>query len=207
MRKIYLLTIILCLIPMTSFTSNHFENQIEAIKSLSSSDLAFHNVLIDAINKKIEQSNKQTYNNKVKDGIENILSKNASRYWLVFDFIALYGNGGMQMVILTSPEELPFKKWQLRKTVEAFSYYKCHELAGFFENLIPKSIEWSNAIEALNKREDAGETIPEAEFQKIWDMVDSNDEPFYKLLEKKNIFEEIYKDIQKAPETYLQQLP
>ena len=205
--RILLSAAVLCLIPMISIPSNLYEedSQKSITIPLSSEQLGLYNPLMKAIDKKINQSKMIEYNEKIKDGIENILPLNASRYWLVFDFITLYSNGGMQHALLTSNEEIPFKTWQLEKTVEAFYYYQCHELAAYLEKLIPKSIEWIREEELLIRKEDNGEKIPETEYAEIWGQVDKHNDPFGELLNKEKVFKAIFKDIQHSPESYLKQ--
>jgi hypothetical protein len=120
------------------------------------------------------------YNQQMRHALEKELSKAAANFYLVTTFTGMWGNGGMQHVLLCDPDEIADKQLELERTVEAFRYYGCKDTAAFLSDLIPKAAAWSKAIGELNSRESESETIPETKFKKIWDEVDKLDEPFDK---------------------------
>lgn len=205
--RLFLMAVSLCLAPVASLSADlhedaNREKREDLITGLSSEDLELYNPLMEVIDRKIQRSGKLKYNEKIVDSIEHHLPKNAARYWLIFDFLALYYNGGMQHALLTSSDEIPFKEWQLKKTVEAFSYYKCQGLAAYLEDLIPQAVEWIKANESLLKKEDKGVSVPDVEYQKIWDQIDVHDQPFLEILQKEKVYEAVHEDIQNSPGTY-----
>jgi hypothetical protein len=173
--------------------------QIQGIKDVRDSK-----VLSDYVYAVIEQSEGELYHQKVKHAVESHLSTRASSFYFVITFIGLWGNGGMQHVLLCDPDEIDYKQWELKKVAESFRVFGCKQHAEFIDGLIPKSAKWSKAISELNQREDRGEKVPEEAFNKIWSEVDAFDDPFDKGFDgDPDIYEAMTKDFQQHPEKYL----
>jgi hypothetical protein len=175
---------------------------IEQLRSIK--DIADNEILPNYISAAIDASDGEFYDQKVKHAVQNQLSERAAHWYFVTSFLGLWGNGGMQAVLLSDPDEIDHKQWVLKKTVEAFQAFGCKETATFIEDLIPKSAKWSKAIGELNRREDGGEDIPEEAFDKVWSEVDAFDDPFDEVFQgATDVYETMTKDVKQHPEKYL----
>jgi len=175
---------------------------IEQLRSIE--DIADNEIFTNYISAAIEASDGEFYDQKVKHAVENHLSERAAHWHFVTSFLGLWGNGGLQAVLLCDPDEIDHKQWELKKTVEAFQAFGCKETATFIEGLIPKSAKWSKAIGELNRREDEGEDVPEEAFDKVWSEVDAFDDPFDEGFQgDPNVYGAMTKDVQQHPEKYL----
>jgi hypothetical protein len=139
-----------------------------------------------------------------KDVLENHLTREAGHYFMVNSLIGLWGNGGMQQILLCEGDEWEYKEWELKRMVEAFRNYKANNIASFIEGLISKGSIWVQKIADLNRLEFHGETVEEAEFDKIWDEVNGYDHLFEKVLESEHDFDEYMRlDVMNHPEKYI----
>ena len=173
--------------------------QLKSIVDISDSD-----ILPDYVQAVIENAEGEFYDQKVRHAVENHFSIRTSQWHFVTSFLGLWGNGGMQSVLLCEGHEIEHKQWELKNTAEAFRAFGCKKTAEFIEHLIPKSAEWSKAIAKLNAREANGEDIPEEEFDKIWSEVDKFDDPFDEGFEEDpDIYQAMTEDIRANPEEYL----
>jgi hypothetical protein len=175
---------------------------IEQLRSIH--DIGDSDVLPDYLHGVIDAASGEYYDQKVKHAVEEHLSQRAAYWHFVTSFLGLWGNGGMQHVLLCEGNEIPHKQWELKQTVAAFRTYGCTETADFIESLIPKAAQWAQAIADLNDREANGETIPEEAFDEIWSQVDAFDDPFDEGFESDpDVYEAMTKDVQTNPEQYL----
>jgi len=178
---------------------------IEQLKKMTEDDLFEENLLLNYVFAVIEKSALgKSFDEKVKHAVELSLTKNSSRYYFITTFLGMWGNGGMQHVLLCDSDEISLKQWQLKQTVEAFRYYGCKDTADFLTKLVLKSKTWSSAIDELYIRELKSEDVKEKEFEQIWGEVDKFDELFGKgFPSDPNVYKEIIQDIRTNPESYV----
>ena len=167
-------------------------------------DISVVNVLSEYVFSAIDAAPGETYADQARYALENSLGPHAVHWFFATNLLSLWSNGGMQEVLLCDPEYQDAKEWELNSAVAGFKAFGCSETAAFIEKLIPKSKEWSRAIASLNAKEEAGETVAESEFERIWNEVDAYDLPFDEGFEgDPDIYEAMTRDIQNNPEQFL----
>ncbi len=169
---------------------------INQLLSLSSDDLINSNCLDTWIFDQIASSKETLWDDKMVDALKNKVPKKAGFYFAISQFEGLWGNGGMQHVLLRY--EIEQTQYLLDLTEQAYSYFGCPELSILVKELAKKTITWMKEVNFLNE---VGSPIEK--FQPIWDEVDKYDDIYDQLSEKEaNWYDALLADIKANPEQY-----
>ncbi len=165
--------------------------------SLSHENLLNSNVLMNWIYKLIEEANGKFHDVKVKNALNDSIPKKAGYYYAIFTFEGLWGNGGMQHVML--PDDLESSQKFLQIVESAYRHFGSIKTANLIKELIPKSRNWTIEIEKFVEEEP-----PYPESQKIWDQIDQFDDIYENTVESdKNVWDALLEDIHNKPLDYI----
>lgn len=168
----------------------------ETLTKLTVDDLFDSNPLSDWIFHLIDNSEKELYDDKMVDALKTTIPKMAGYYYAITQLEGLWGNGGMQHVLLR--EEIPQTQFFLKKAAEGYEHFGSPRIARLIRELAAKTIPWMKRIESLKRKE-----APDEDFEPIWAEVDAYDDVFEKLLEEKGgVYDALLKDLQKSPNDY-----
>lgn len=172
---------------------------LKVLKAFKMEDLENDNPLMSWMANLIDRSDQAYYDYKVMDALQNRIPKKAGYYFCMSQVEGLWGNGGMQQVLLNDQTEP--NQYFLRVVGDAYEYFGELRVAKLIRELAAKSIDWIEKIESLNQAE-----APEEEFEPIWKEVDSYDDVFDKMLQtcEVNPYETLLEDIRKNPRDYVQ---
>lgn len=174
---------------------------LEALRGLSLDDLIDTNPLSAWMHHLVDSSKQPLYDDKLVDALQTTIPTKAGYYFAILQFEGLWGNGGMQHVVLR--EELPQTQYLLKLAAEGYEHFGCPKTAALIRELAAKALSWMKQIKALN---DAGAL--EEKFQPIWSAVDAYDARYDKLCEAEpGVYEALLKDIQQNPESYTTHRP
>lgn len=167
------------------------------LQSLSHEDLIDSNVLMNWIYKLIEEANGKFHDEKVINALNNSIPIKAGYYYAIFTFEGLWGNGGMQHVML--PDDLESSQKFLEIVESAYRHFGAVKTASLIKELIPKSKIWTIEIEKF-----IDEEPPYPESQKIWDQIDKYDDIYEKTVESdKSAYDPLLEDIHNNPLQYI----
>ena len=169
--------------------------KISELTSLSTNDLIDSNVLMNWISFLIDSSEERLFDDKMVDALRNTIPKKAGYYFAVFQFEGLWGNGGMQHVLLR--EELEQTQYLLKVTASGYEYFGSPKSASLVRELAKKTKVWMSKLMAMD------ENTPDEKYEVIWQEVDKYDDVFDKFNEKESDwYEALLKDIHTNPEDY-----
>lgn len=169
---------------------------IDQLLSLSAEDLVNSNTLDRWIFDLIDSSKETIWDDKMVDALKNMIPERAGFYFAISQFEGLWGNGGMQHVLIR--DEVEQTQYLLDLTVQGYEYFGCPELSNLVKELAKKTISWMNEINSLNATD-----APDEQFQPIWDDVDAYDDVYEQLSEKEeNWYDALLLDIKAHPEAY-----
>lgn len=174
---------------------------LEALRRLSLEDLIDPNPLSAWMHHLVDASKKSLFDDKVVDALQTTIPKKAGYYYAIFQFEGMWGNGGMQHVVLR--EEMPQTQYLLKLTAEGYEHFGNPKTAALVRELAAKAIPWMEQITALNQAD-----APDEKFQPIWSAVDAYDARYDKLNEEEpGLYEALLKDIHQKPEDYTTHRP
>ena len=131
------------------------------------------------------------------NALNNSIPKKAGYYYAIFTFEGLWGNGGMQHVML--PDDLEASQEFLQIVESAYRHFGSVKTANLIKELIPKSKIWTIEIEKF-----ADEEPPYPESQKIWNQIDKYDDVYEKTVESdRSAYNALLKDIHNNPLDYI----
>lgn len=168
----------------------------EALKAFTVTDLADSNPLSSWIYGLVEASNEKVFEDKIVDALKNTIPLKCGYYFAIGQFEGLWGNGGMQHVVLR--DEVVQTQHLLGVAAEGYEHYKRPKTAALVRELSSKMPSWMKRIEELRRRE-----APEYEWRAVWAEVDSYDAIFNGLLDEEGtVYTEMLADIQQYPADY-----
>lgn len=168
----------------------------EALKAFTVTDLADSNPLSSWIYGLVEASNEKVFEDKIVDALKNTIPLKCGYYFAIGQFEGLWGNGGMQHVVLR--DEVVQTQHLLGVAAEGYEHYKRPKTAALVRELSSKMPSWMKRIEELRRRE-----APEDEWRAVWAEVDSYDVIFNGLLDEEGtVYTEMLADIQQYPADY-----
>lgn len=167
-----------------------------ALRGLSVDDLVNTNPLSAWMHHLVDSSKQPLFDDKTVDALQTTIPKKAGYYFAIFQFEGLWGNGGMQHVVLR--EEIPQTQYFLKLAAEGYEHFGCPKTATLIRELAAKATPWMEQIKALNDTD-----APDEKFQPIWSAVDAYDARYDKLCEEESgLYEALLKDIHQNPEDY-----
>lgn len=174
---------------------------LQALRRLSLKDLIDTNPLSAWMHHLVDASKKPLFDDKVVDALQTTIPKKAGYYFAIFQFEGMWGNGGMQHVVLR--EEIPQTQYLLKLTAEGYEHFGNPKTAALVRELAAQAIPWMEQIIALNKAD-----ASEEKFQPVWSAVDAYDARYDKLNEEEpGVYEALLKDIHQKPEDYTTHRP
>lgn len=180
--------------------SKIFNAEIPSVAQLESIDhdnLLNNNDLLNWIYRLIEEANGDLHDEKVINALINSIPKKSGYYYAILTFEGLWGNGGMQSVML--PDDLESSQTFLNIVESAYRHFGSVKTADLINDLIPKSKKWSMEIEKY-----IDEEPPYMESQKIWDQIDNYDDIYEKTIESdKSVWDALLEDIHNNPIDYI----
>ena len=169
---------------------------LEALKALTINELADSNPLSSWIYGLVEASNEKVFEDKIVDALKNTIPLKAGYYVAIEQFEGLWGNGGMQHVVLR--DEVFQTQYLLGVAAEGYGHYKRPKTAALVRELSSKMPSWMKRIEELRRLE-----APEDEWRAVWAEVDSYDLIFDGLVDEEGtVYTEMLADIQQYPADY-----
>jgi len=169
----------------------------EALTRLTLDELVDSNPLSKWIFYLIESSDEKLYVDKMVNALKVSIPKKAGYYYAISQFEGLWGNGGMQHVLLR--EEIPQTQFFLKNAAEGYDHFENPRVAKLIRDLAAKTIPWMKRIELLNSQ-----GAPDDAFIPVWAEVDAYDDVFDKLLkEEGGAYGAVLSDLKKNPSDYI----
>ncbi|MGB0743158.1 MAG: DMP19 family protein [Opitutales bacterium] len=168
----------------------------ETLTKLTLDDLLDSNPLSEWVFYLIDTSREELFDDKMVDALKTSIPEKAGYYYAISQFEGLWGNGGMQHVLLR--EEISQTQFFLNAAAEGYEHFDSPQVAMLIRDLAAKTISWMKQIKSLNDLD-----APEEEFEPIWSEVDAYDDVFDKLLEEEcGAYDALLKDIRTSPQDY-----
>lgn len=169
--------------------------KLSKLTSLKADDLIDSNVLMNWIFFLIDSSEEKFFDDKMVDALQNIIPKKAGYYFAVFQFEGLWGNGGMQHVLLR--EELEQTQYLLKVAASGYEYFGSLKSASLVRELAKKTKVWMSKLMSMD------DSTPDAKYESIWREVDKYDDVFDNLNKVEGgWYEALLKDIHTNPKDY-----
>ena len=174
---------------------------LKTLVKLKIDDLVDANPLSAWIFYLVDASDKDLFDDKMVDALKTTLPTKAGYYFAISQFEGLWGNGGMQHVLLN--EQVPQTQYFLKVVADGYEHYDCPRVAKLIRELATKTSSWMKKIKSLNEKGASDEA-----FEAIWAEVDGYDDVFEKSLEVDGgAYEALRQDLRQNPKDYIDQLP
>lgn len=169
----------------------------EALINLTLDDLVDSNSLLEWIGYLIEASYAELFDDKMVDALKTTIPKKAGYYYAISQCEGLWGNGGLQHVLLR--EEISQTQFFLKTAAEGYDYFDSPRTAKLIRELAAKTIPWMKRIELLSSQD-----APYAAFESLWAEVDAYDKVYDELLKEESaVYKALLKDIKSNPNDYI----
>jgi hypothetical protein len=179
---------------------------VDELRAFNENDMEENNLLLNHIFALIEHAPGEFFHDRVRHVVDTQLTEAAGFYYVTEMFYRMYGNGGMQDVLLIDDEFIEFELWQLRKVRDGFRYFGCKGQADFMESQMKNVVIWAREITRLIGLEREGVEVPESGFETVWHQIDAL-EPTWERIRDKDpfLYDQVLKDLKANPERYLRE--